>query len=462
MAPLSNLQTRAVETLLHPYTNQVTLRDTGPLVIERGKGVYIYDTDGKAYLEGMSGLWCTALGYDNEELVEAAAAQMRKLPFAHLFTAKSHDPAIELAEKLKEIAPVPISKVFFCNSGSEANDTQMKLVWYMNNALGRPDKKKIISRIKAYHGVTIASASLTGLPNNHIDFDLPIARVLHTGCPHYYRFGQDGESEEDFATRLAAELEELILREGPDTVAAFIAEPVMGAGGVLVPPQSYFPKIMAVCAKYDVFMIDDEVICGFGRIGPMFGCTALGYKPHSITVAKALSSAYLPIAGVMIPEDMYQALITESRKIGTFGHGFTYSGHPVAAAVALKTLEIYQRDKIIETAATRAPQFQRRLMALGDHPLVGEARGMGMVGAVELAAGRDARKPFDPKKGVGAAVVRNAEAEGLIVRFIAGDVVSVCPPMIIKPAEIDELFDKLTRALDKTLDWAKREQLLAA
>ncbi len=462
MAPLSNLQTRAVETLLHPYTNQATFRETGPLVIERGKGVYIYDADGKAYLEGMSGLWCTALGYDNEELVEAAATQMRKLPFAHLFTAKSHDPGIELAEKLKEIAPVPISKVFFCNSGSEANDTQMKLVWYMNNALGRPNKKKIISRVKAYHGVTIAAASLTGLPNNHIDFDLPIARVLHTWCPHYYRFGKEGESEEEFATRLATELEELILREGPDTVAAFIAEPVMGAGGVLVPPKTYFPKIMAVCAKYDVFMIDDEVICGFGRLGPMFGCTALGYKPNSISVAKALSSAYMPIAGVMIPEDMYQALITESRKIGTFGHGFTYSGHPVSAAVALKTLEIYKRDKIIETAAARAPQFQKRLMTLGDHPLVGEARGMGMVGAIELAAGRDAKQPFDPKRGVGAAVVRNAEAEGLIVRFIAGDVISICPPMIIKPAEIDELFDKLTRALDKTLDWAKREQLLAA
>ena len=239
--------------------------------------------------------------------------------------------------------------------------------------------------------MTIASASLTGLPNNHIDFDLPIARVLHTGCPHHYRFAKDGESEEEFATRLAAELEELILKEGPDTVAAFIAEPVMGAGGVIVPPKTYFAKIMAVCAKYDVFMIDDEVICGFGRLGTMFGCTALGFKPNSISVAKALSSAYLPIAGVMIPEDMYQALIAESRKIGTFGHGFTYSGHPVAAAVAVKTLEIYERDKIFETAATRAPQFQQRLMALADHPLVGEARGMGLVGALELAA-RQARQ----------------------------------------------------------------------
>src|SRR6202045_174924 len=226
MPPLSNLATRDVETLVHPYTNLLGFRDTGPLIVERGQGVYVHDSDGKAYLEGMAGLWCTALGYGNEELVEAAAAQMRKLSFAHLFTGRSHDLAIELAEKLKEIAPVPISKVFFCNSGSEANDTQMKLVWYVNNGLGRPKKKKIVSRHRAYHGVTIAAASLTGLPANHADFDLPIAGVLHADCPHYYRNGAEGESEEEFATRLAAQLEELILREDPDTVAAFIAEPV--------------------------------------------------------------------------------------------------------------------------------------------------------------------------------------------------------------------------------------------
>src|SRR3954452_24571288 len=221
--PLTNLQTRAVETLVHPYTNQATFRETGPLVFERGKGVYIYDTAGKAYIEGMAGLWCTALGYNNEELVEAAAAQMRRLPFGHLFSGKSHDPAIELAERIKEIPPVPTSKVFFCNSGSEANDTQIKLIWYMNNALGRPAKKKIISRIRAYHGVTIAAASLTGLPANQADFDLPIANILHTACPHFYRFAQPGESDEAFATRLADELEAMVVKEGPDTVAAFIA-----------------------------------------------------------------------------------------------------------------------------------------------------------------------------------------------------------------------------------------------
>jgi 4-aminobutyrate--pyruvate transaminase len=459
MPPLSNLAVRDIETLVHPYTNLATHRESGPLVLERGQGVYVYDSEGKAYIEGMAGLWCTALGWGNEELVEAAAAQMRKLPFGHLFTGKSHDPAIELAERLKEISPVPASKVFFCNSGSEANDTQIKLVWYMNNALGRPRKKKIVSRVKAYHGVTIAAASLTGLANNHRDFDLPIAGILHAGCPHHYRFAQPGESEEEFSRRLARELEELILKEGPETVAAFIAEPVMGAGGVIVPPKGYFPEIIRVCRKYDLYVISDEVICGFGRLGTMFGCTALGFAPDSISIAKALTSAYVPLAGLTVSESMYQAMLDESRKIGTFGHGFTYSGHPVAAAVALKTLDIYARERIADEAARKAPQFQKRLAALGEHPLVGEARGLGLVGAVELVADKTTRRAFDPGLGVGTRAVRFAELEGVIVRFIAGDVVSVCPPLIITPAEIDELFDRLERALDRTLDWTRRERL---
>jgi len=459
MAPLSNLAVRDVETVIHPYTNLATLRESGPLVLERGKGVFVYDTAGKPYIEGMAGLWCTALGHGNEELVEAAAAQMRKLPFAHLFNAKSHDPAIELAERLKEMAPVPTSKVFFCNSGSEANDTQVKLVWYMNNALGRPKKKKIISRLKGYHGVTIASASLTGLPVNQRDFDLPIAGILQTGCPHHYRFAQEGESEEDFATRLAAELEAMIVREGPDTVAAFIAEPVMGAGGVIVPPKTYFAKIAQVCRKHDVYMIDDEVICGFGRLGTAFGCQALGFVPDGVSLAKALTSGYVPMAAVMVSEPMYQALLDESRKIGSFGHGFTYSGHPVAAAVAVKTLEIYARDRLFEAVAQKAPRFQARLKALGQHPLVGEARGTGLIGAIELVADTATKRSFDPKAGVGPRAVRFAEEEGLIVRFLPGDSISVCPPLIIAPEEIDALFDRLGRALDRTLDWVQREQV---
>ena len=459
MPPLSNLAVRDVETLVHPYTQLAVLRETGPLILERAKGVFVYDTEGRGYIEGMAGLWCTALGYGNEELVEAAAAQMRKLPFAHLFTGKSHDPAIELAERLKELLPIPASKIFFCSSGSEANDTQVKLVWYMNNALGRPRKKKIVGRDRGYHGVTVAAASLTGLSANHRDFDLPIAGILHTGCPHHYRYAQAGESEDDFARRLAAELEQLILREDPQTVAAFIAEPVMGAGGVIVPPRTYFSEISKVCRKYDVYMISYEVICGFGRLGTMFGCSALGYEPDSITVAKALTSAYVPLAGVTVPQSMYEAMLDESRKIGTFGHGFTYSGHPVAAAVALKALDIYARERIADAVAAKAPQFQARLSALADHPLVGEARGLGLVAGIEIVADKRSKRSFDPKAAVAPQVVRFAQEEGLIVRFLAGDIVSICPPLIITPAEIDELFDRLGRAFDRTAQWVRAQRL---
>jgi 4-aminobutyrate--pyruvate transaminase len=454
----SNLATRDIESLVHPYTNLATFRDTGPLIIERGEGIYVYDTAGRGYIDGMAGLWCTALGWGNAELADVAAAQMRKLSFGHLFGGKSHDGAIELAEKLKEIAPAPTSKVFFCNSGSEANDTQIKLIWYMNNALGRPRKKKIISRRKGYHGVTIAAASLTGLPVNQTDFDVPIANILHTSCPHHYRLANAGESEEDFATRLAAELDALIQSEGPDTVAAFFVEPVMGAGGVIVPPATYFEKVLAVCARYDVYVVCDEVICGFGRLGTTFGCQAFGFEPHSITVAKALTSAYVPMAALTVPETMYQSMLDESRKIGSFGHGFTYSGHPVAAAVALKTLEIYERERIVQKVATLAPRFQARLAALAAHPLVGEARGYGLVGAVELVADKATKRSFDAKAGVGPRAVANAEAEGLLVRSLAGDVISLCPPLVITAQEVDELFDRLTRALDRTLDWVTRER----
>jgi len=462
MNVLSNLAVRDVETLVHPYTNLATFRDSGPLVIERARGVYVYDTEGKDYIEGMAGLWCTALGYGNEELVEAATAQMRKLSFAHLFTGRSHDPAIELAEKLKEIAPVPVSKVFFCGSGSEANDTQVKLVWYMNNSLGRPKKKKIVSRQRAYHGVTVAAASLTGLPSNHADFDLPIAGIVHTECPHYYRNGAEGESEDEFATRLATQLEELILHEDPETVAAFIAEPVMGAGGVVVPPATYFPKIMKVCEKYDLLMIADEVITGFGRLGRMFGSEVVGYRPHTISIAKALSSAYLPIAGVMVPPQMYDVLVAESQKIGVFGHGFTYSGHPVAAAVALKTLDIFARDRIVDKAVALMPQFRSGLNRLGEHPLVGEARGLGLMGGIELVADKRTKRAFDAKAGVAMHCVAAAQAEGLIVRALAGDTVSLCPPLIISAQELDLLFGRLSRALDRTLEWARNEKLMAA
>ena len=326
--PLTNVQTRDIESILHPYTPLHKLPQSGPLVMSRGKGVYIYDTRGREYLEGMAGLWCAGLGFGDEEMIEAATEQMRTLPYYHLFGAKGMEPAIELAEALKELAPVPVSKVFFTSSGSEANDTQVKLAWYLNNALGRPEKKKIISRVKAYHGVTIMSGSLTGLPFAHDGFDLPVDRVLHADCPHHYRFGRDGETEDEFVKRLAGNLQTLIEREGPETIAAMIAEPVMGAGGVIVPPKGYFEAIRPILDEHDIMLVGDEVITGFGRTGNWWGCQTLGMRPTTISAAKQLTAAYAPLGAVMAPEDVYQAYVDHSATLGTFGHGYTYGGHP--------------------------------------------------------------------------------------------------------------------------------------
>ncbi|HYN37733.1 MAG TPA: aminotransferase, partial [Rhodospirillales bacterium] len=343
----TTLGQRDVAALAHPYTNLSAHRHSGPLVITRGEGVRVYDEAGREYIEGLAGLWCTALGFSEPRLVEAAAKAMHRLPFYHSFGGKAPAPTIELAERLIGLAPAPMSKVLFANSGSEANDTAIKLVWYYNNALGRPEKKKIISRRRAYHGVTVASASLTGLPANHRDFDLPIDRILHTDCPHWWRYALDGESEAAFATRMADELERMIVREGPDTIAAMFAEPVMGAGGVIVPPATYFEKIQQVLRRYDVLLIADEVICGFGRTGNRWGSETFGLRPDMITCAKALSSGYIPISALLIAEPIWQAMLAESDKIGVFGHGYTYSGHPVAAEVALETLRLYDERDII-------------------------------------------------------------------------------------------------------------------
>jgi 4-aminobutyrate---pyruvate transaminase len=438
---------RDIASVLHPYTNLAVHNEKGPMIIERGKGIYVYDDTGKEYIEGLAGLWCTALGFDVEELVETAAEQMRKLPYYHIFASKSTGPAIDLADHLTKMLPLDRPKVFFANSGSEANDSLIKMVWYNSNSRGKPEKKKIISRQRAYHGITLVASSLTGLPNNHRSFDVPFDRFLHTDCPHYYSGANAGESEEEFASRLADNLDKLIESEGPETVAAFIAEPVMGAGGVVVPPAGYFQKIQAVLAKHDVLFLDDEVICGFGRTGNPFGCQTFDIKPDTITVAKALSSAYLPISAVAISNEIFEGVMEESARIGVFGHGFTYSGHPVAAAVALKNLQLMEERDVMGHAARVSGTFQSRLKALADHPLVGEARGVGLIGAVELIADKETKRSFSPAQGIGAKVAEFATSHGLIVRAM-GDNIGLCPPLIITEAEINELFDRLTTALD--------------
>ncbi len=458
MKPLVNSPAaRDIAYVMHPYTNLKTHQTEGPLVLREGKGVWVTDDAGNKYIEGMAGLWCCSLGYSEERLVNAATEQLKKLPFHHFFTGKSHEPGIDLAERLIKLAPVPMSKVFFANSGSEANDTVVKLVWYYNNALNRPKKKKIISRIKAYHGVTVAAASMTGLPNNHRDFDLPIAGIVHTECPHYWRFGKPGESEEDFATRMAVALEQKIIAEGgADACAAFIAEPVMGSCGVVVPPKGYFEKIQAVLKKYDMLMIADEVICGFGRTGNMFGSQTYNIKPDMMVLAKALSSAYLPISAVLVNEPIWNALVKESEKIGVFAHGYTYSAHPVAAAVALETLKIYEERDIVAHIKRISPRFLNGLRKFAGHPLVGEVRGVGLMGAIELVKDKATKENFDGKLGVGAYLIKRGQANGAILRSVVGDAICFSPPLIITEPEIDMLLERFGKALDETLAWVRQ------
>ena len=446
--PTNSPHSRDVLSHLHPFTNLAEHPHVGPHIFERGEGIYVFDDTGKRYIEGLAGLWCASLGFSEKRLVAAATRQLEKLPFYHNFAHKAVEPAIDLAEFLVTRAPVPMSKVFFTNSGSEANDTQVKLVWYYNNVLGRPQKKKIIARRGAYHGITLASASLTGLQYAHNAFDVPIRNILHTDCPHYYHFGGDGETEEQFAERLAGNLETLILDEGPDTVAAFIAEPFLVAGGVILPPKGYFERIQAILVHYDILFIVDEVISGFFRTGDMFASETFNLKPDLISMAKALSAAYQPIGAVMMTSDIHDVLVEGSRKFGLFGHGFTYSGHPVPAAVALETQKIYERDQIGAHVKSVAPRFQKRLKALADHPLVGEARGIGLIGALELVADKTRRENFDRALKVGPWVMNMALDHGLIVRALVNDTIAFCPPLIITESQIDDMFDAMTLTLN--------------
>ena len=458
-APAADLEALDLAHMFHPNTNLAALHAGKPLILVRGEGVHVWDNHGKRYLEGMAGLWCTTLGYGDEELASAAYDQSKKLSFTHLFAGKSHEPGVLLADKLVRLAPFEASRVFFGNSGSDANDTQLKLVWYYNNVRGRPQKKKVIARQKGYHGTTFATAGLTGLPAFHKHFDVPMPAILHTDAPYFYRGAEPGEPEEDYATRLAANLEQLILRENPDTVAAFFAEPLMGVGGVLLPPRTYFEKVQAVLAKYDILLVDDEVITGFGRTGELWGAQAFGMKPTTLTAAKALSSAYLPISAVIVPEFLYEPMVAASGQVGLFGHGFTYSGHPVSAAVALRALEIYEERKLYEHVRKVSPVFQKRLAALAAHPLVGDTRGIGLVGACEIVQNKTSKAAFDAKRAVGAKCMQLCQERGLIVRAI-GDVVALCPPFIVTEAQIDEIFSTLARGLDDTLEWAHKERLL--
>ena len=454
MRPNSD-EARDVAYHFHSYTNAQVHREIGPLIIDDGEGIYVTDNNGNRYIEGMSGLWSVGLGFNEQRLVEAAHQQMKKLPYYHNFSHRSHGPAIDLAEKLIDIAPVPMSKVFYTNSGSEANDTIVKMVWYRSNAMGKPEKKKIISRLRGYHGVTVAAASMTGLPNNHRSFDLPIDGVLHTTCPHFWLDGEEGETEEAFASRCAQDLDDMIKAEGPDTVAAFIAEPVMGAGGVVVPPATYWEKIQAVLSKYDILLIADEVICGFGRTGNMFGSTTFDIKPDILTMSKQITSSYFPFSAFMINDRVYDPIAEESGRIGVLGHGYTGGGHPVGAAVALENIKIIEESGLIANAADRGAELQAGLAKLANHRLVGEARGIGLIAALELVAPEGKGEDTPPGK-LGAQMNAIMQKNGLISRNML-DAMGYCPPLIVTSEEISKVLKITEQSLEELAsdpEWA--------
>ena len=450
-SPLGNSRAqRDIAFHVHSQTDLRAHEAQGPHVITQGDGVFVIDEDGNRHLEAMAGLWNVALGFSEARLAKAAADQMAKLPYYHTFYHKTADVTIDLAEKLVGMAPEGLTKAYFVNSGSEANDSAVKLVWYLNHARGRPEKRKIIGRKRGFHGVTGLSASMTGIARMHTDFGLPLPGFLHVTCPHLYRDGLPGETEAAFADRLAAELDALIQAEGPETVAAFVAEPVMGAGGVVVPPAGYFPKIQAVLRKHDVLFIADEVICGLGRTGNMWGSQTFDIQPDLLTSSKALSSGYMPIAAVLMREEIYQEVADHSARLGGFGHGYTGSGHPTACAVALETLKIIEERDLVAHVRQVGPRLLDGLHRFADHPLVGEVRGVGLIAAVELVADKATRAPFPPTRKLGARVQEIAQDERLIVRAL-GDSIAFTPPLIISAEEIDELLARLSRSLDRTL-----------
>jgi 4-aminobutyrate--pyruvate transaminase len=448
---LNSAQARDIAYVVHQQTNLNAYAETGGPIMVKGDGVYVIDDAGNRYLEAMAAMWCASLGFSEKRLAEVAYKQMLEMPYYHIFN-KTHLPGIDLAEKLIQIAPrtpghEPLAKVLFQCSGSEANDTAIKLIWYYFNAIGKPAKKKIIGRDRGYHGNTVATVSLSGQPHMHADFD-PLSSVFrHTTNPHYYRAHHDGETETDFAARMAADLEALILAEGPDTVAAFFAEPVQGGGGAITPPATYFDRIQAVLRKYDILFVVDEVICGFGRTGNMWGSQTYNLQPDMLSCAKALSAAYQPISALLIRESIFEAMLAQSRKHGTFAHGYTYAAHPVACAVALETLRIYEDDQIVAHVRDVAPRFLAGLERFRDHPLVGDVRGVGLIAGVELVADKRRRTPFDPALKIGQRVADACHAAGLIVRAV-GDRIAFTPPLIITAAEIDDMCARFKRGLD--------------
>jgi L-2,4-diaminobutyrate transaminase len=449
------------QNILHPATSITHLLEHGSRIIERGKGVHIYDNLGNELIDGIAGLWCVNVGYGREELAQAMAEGASELGYYHTFGAMSNHHQIELSQTLIDMTPAKLTKVFFGSSGSDANDTLVKIIWHYNNLKGRTKKKKIISRLNAYHGTSISAASLTGLKSFHTAFDLPIKNILHTECPHFYRYHTKGESEEDFVARLAKKLEDMILAEGPDTVAAFIAEPIMGAGGVINPPKGYFKAIKAVLKKYDILLIADEVICGFGRLGVGFGSDLYDIEPDMMATAKGLTSGYFPMSASFISDEIWQVLKYGSQTLGGFSHGYTYSGHPIGARVANVNLGIIKQDKLIENAASTGAYLQAQLNERFAQNLhIGEVRGHGLLAAIQLMANKENKTFFDPALKLPARILEACYERGLVVRALPSVTsVALSPPLIINQAQVDDIIDRLEDGVNAVIATLSADEL---
>jgi 4-aminobutyrate---pyruvate transaminase len=437
---LSALANTDVAHFIHGYTNLASHRRIGPHIITRGKGIYVYDEQGREYIEAAAGMWCATFGFSEPELVEAAVRQLRELPYYHTLTSQSVAPAIELARRLSALVPVPGAQIYLALSGSEANDFLIKFLWYYNNAIGRPRKKKVIARVNGYHGATIVASSLTGIAKNHAAFDLPLPGFLHTHDPHYSRYRLPGESEPQFVDRILGDLQQLIEREGPETIMAFMAEPCTGGGGVIVPPAGYYEKLQALLDRYDILLLADEIVTGFGRTANMFGSQTFELRPAALTMGKGLTGSYQPVAAIALRGDICQVLTDQSDRIGSFAHGATYAGFPVGAAVGVRALQLMEERDLVAHVRRVAPVFLDRLRRLEQHPFVLETRGVGLMGAFQLR--EDTGIPSASQ------LKTMAEEEGVIVRAVpVGASLALSPPLIITEAEIHEVFDRLEKAL---------------
>ncbi|WP_374592366.1 aspartate aminotransferase family protein [Aquabacterium sp.] len=442
------LQQADAEHFLHPFTDFQSLAAKGSRIITRGDNIYVWDSEGHRILDGMSGLWCMNVGYGRGELADVAAKQMRELAFYNSFFQTATVPAIELGQLLTEVTPPQFKHVFFTCSGSEGNDTVLRMVRRYWDLMGQPRRKTFISRKNAYHGSTVAGASLGGMSYMHAQGDLPIPGIVHIEQPYYFEHGR-GMSPDEFGLQAARWLEQKILEVGPDTVAAFIGEPIQGAGGVIIPPATYWPEVQRICDQYGILLVSDEVICGFGRTGNWFGCETMGFKPDLMTFAKGVTSGYIPLGGVMVGDRVAQVLIDKG---GEFEHGFTYSGHPVACAVAIENIRILQREKLVERVAHETgPYLNRRFTELLDHPLVGVAESKGLMAGLILMKDKSAKELFDTKLEVGMVCRRHCFEGGVIMRAV-GDRMIIAPPLVMTVAQIDEMIGLIRASLDRTLD----------